>query len=317
MRCRCRRRSSVSIDHSSVSSLHFFRIDRELEGVSSAIRAEFARGDGRVKRKEDDRRRNIEPSETLFVVNFHEETTKREDLQMLFEPYGELLRIDMKRNYAFVQFRTIDEATRALNATNNGKLDQSVLSVEYVARQRVDHDRRRYPDPRGGDRRGGYDRPRGGQSSRGPPAPMSRGDGSDRSYSRGGGSRYDAAPLPPRDDQYRPRGRDRSPVGFRDDTRTRDSDFRGDRGMSPVGYNRAGNDRGRSRSRSRSPPRGGGGGGYRSRSPPPRFERRYEDVRDRRPPPQQGGLSPDDYRDRRSPDRGFYRGRDDRGGYRG
>jgi hypothetical protein len=27
-------------------------------------------------------------------------------------------------------------------------------------------------------------------------------------------------------------------------------------------------------------------------------------------------MSPDDYRDRRSPDRGFYRGRDDRG-YRG
>merc|ERR1712232_816187 len=64
--------------------------------VSKALRAEFARGDGRIKRKEDDRRKNIKPSETLFVVNFHEETTKREDLQMLFEPFGELVRIDMK-----------------------------------------------------------------------------------------------------------------------------------------------------------------------------------------------------------------------------
>ena len=64
--------------------------------MSNAIRAEFARGDGRIKRKEDDRRRKIQPSETLFVVNFHEETTKREDLQMLFEPFGELVRIDSK-----------------------------------------------------------------------------------------------------------------------------------------------------------------------------------------------------------------------------
>lgn len=307
-------------------SILFLVLSRELEGVSSGIRAEFARGDGRVKRKEDDRRRNIEPSETLFVVNFHEETTKRDDLQMLFEPYGELLRIDMKRNYAFVQFRTIEEATRALNATNNGKLDQSVLSVEYVARQRADQDRRRRPEPRGGgggERRGGgggYDRSsRGGPSNRGPPAPLSRGDGSDRSYNRASGGRYDTGGLPPARDDYRPRGRDRSPVGYRDDNRPRDSGLRGDRGVSPTGgYDRGGAGRGRSRSRSRSPPRGGGGGsggGYRSRSPP-RYDRRYDDVRDRRPPPPQGAMSPDDYRDRRSPDRAFYRGRDDRG-YRG
>lgn len=67
-----------------------------MPNVSNALRAEFARGDGRVKRKEDDRRRGIQPSDTLFVVNFHEETTKREDLQMLFEPFGELVRIDSK-----------------------------------------------------------------------------------------------------------------------------------------------------------------------------------------------------------------------------
>merc|ERR1719437_84627 len=92
--------------------------------VSNALRAEFARGDGRVKRKEDERRKKIVPNETLFVVNFHEVTTKREDLQMLFEPYGEIVRIEMKRNYPFVQFRTVDEAIRAKDATNGGKLDQ-------------------------------------------------------------------------------------------------------------------------------------------------------------------------------------------------
>eukprot|EP00568_Trieres_chinensis_P011333 CAMPEP_0183303136 /NCGR_PEP_ID=MMETSP0160_2-20130417/8686_1 /TAXON_ID=2839 ORGANISM="Odontella Sinensis, Strain Grunow 1884" /NCGR_SAMPLE_ID=MMETSP0160_2 /ASSEMBLY_ACC=CAM_ASM_000250 /LENGTH=185 /DNA_ID=CAMNT_0025465999 /DNA_START=13 /DNA_END=566 /DNA_ORIENTATION=+ len=114
----------------------------EVPAVSKQLRAEFARGDGRIKRKEDDRRKRIQPSETLFVVNFHEETTKREDLQMLFAPYGELVRIDMKRNYAFVQFTSTDEAIRAKEATNGGKLDQSVITVEFVARRMGDADRR-------------------------------------------------------------------------------------------------------------------------------------------------------------------------------
>jgi len=76
------------------------------------------------------------PNETLFVVNFNEETNSREDLQMLFEPYGELHRIDMKRNYAFVQFKTVDAAARAKDATNGGKLDQNEITVEFVRRVR-------------------------------------------------------------------------------------------------------------------------------------------------------------------------------------
>jgi hypothetical protein len=87
-----------------------------------------------MKRKEDDRRRNIQPSDTLFVVNFQEDTTKREDLKMLFESFGELVRVDMKRNYGFVQFCTIDEATQAKDATDGDKLDQRVMTVEFVAR---------------------------------------------------------------------------------------------------------------------------------------------------------------------------------------
>lgn len=208
----------------------------EVRNVSNALRAEFARGDGRVKRKEDDRRKHIQPSETLFVVNFHEQTTKREDLRMLFEPYGELVRIEMKRNYAFVQFRTIDQATRAKEEVNGGKLDQSVLTVEYVAQQRGE----------GGDRRRG---------DRG------RDRFNDRRRDMGGGRRYDDRRYddrrrsPPRDfyndrDPYRRR----SPPRYRGRSRSRS--------RSPPRY------------RSRSPRRdnyddrfamGGGGGG----GPPP------------------------------------------------
>jgi len=126
------------------------RYVRDLNGmdiakVSKQLRAEFARGDGRIKRKEDNRRKLISPSETLFVVNFHEDTTKRDDLEMLFQPYGEIVRIDMKRNYAFVQFTCVDNATKAKEATNGGKLDRSVITVEYVA-QRMGEVRERRPD---------------------------------------------------------------------------------------------------------------------------------------------------------------------------
>ncbi len=104
--------------------------DREFPNISKAVRAEFARGDGRVKRKEDDRRKIITPNETLFVVNFSEETTKKEDLEMLFSKFGDLVRIDMKRNYAFVQYTTTEDATKAKDATNGGQLDQNVITVE-------------------------------------------------------------------------------------------------------------------------------------------------------------------------------------------
>lgn len=214
----------------------------QVPNVSSAVRAEFARGDGRIKRKEDERRRQIQPNETLFVVNFHEETTKREDLDMLFSPYGKIVRIEMKRNYAFVQFETIDQAIAAKDATNGGKLDQSELTVEYVARRMGESrgpPRRRYDD----DRRGGY---RGGGGG------GYRGGRDDYNYRGGGGRR----------DEYRPRGGG----GGRDRYDDRD-DRRG-------GYDR----RRRSRSRSRSP---GYRRRSRSRSPGYDRDRRRDEYRGR------------------------------------
>jgi RNA recognition motif-containing protein len=325
----------VSDTHFSSTTYYYFFL-RNVPNLSTGLRVEFARGDGRVKRKEDDRRRNIHPSETLFVVNFHEETTKREDLQMLFEPFGELVRIDMKRNYAFVQFRTIPEATKAKETTNGGKLDQSVLTVEYVARRRGNDDgqRRRRDDrgpPRGGDRRGGRD---GGRDNfrGGPPSDRyERGDGDrpDRDrHDRGGGGDRNERDMRPRGRDRSPppaggRGRDRSPPGgvrgrersppggIRGRDRSPPGGIRGrERSPPPPGYRGGGGGGlpgghgGRSRSRSRSPPRGG----FRSRSPP---RRNYDDRdRGRQDDRRDGGrrMSPDNYRGRGSPERGPERG---------
>lgn len=198
----------------------------EFPKISRSLRAEFARGDGRVKRKEDDRRKDISPNETLFVVNFSEETTKREDLDMLFSPFGPLVRIDMKRNYAFVQFTNIEDATKAKDATNGGKLDQSVITVEYVAAKKRDRD---------------YGRDRGDRD---------RGYRGRRDYRRRD-DRYDdrRRSPPPRDRYYDDRrggrSRSRSP-GYRSYYRSRSrspirrdrDDYRGGRGGRNEPYER-------------------------------------------------------------------------------
>jgi RNA recognition motif-containing protein len=214
---------------------------REVPNVSNALRAEFARGDGRVKRKEDDRRKHIQPSETLFVVNFQEQTTKRDDLRMVFEPFGELVRIEMKRNYAFVQFQNIESAIRAREEVNGGKLDQSVLTVEFVAQQRADTDRRGIGGGR--DRRGGGDRRRDYRPDdlRRRSPPRDRVD-DHRRRSPHRDRLYDARDRrsPPR---YRPRSRSRSPPRYRSrsprrdhtDARGRFDDYRGDRGADRGG----------------------------------------------------------------------------------
>lgn len=247
-----------------------------MDKISKLLRAEFARGDGRVKRKEDIRREKIVPNETLFVVNFHEETTRKEDLEMLFQPYGELIRIDMKRNYAFVQFATVDQAKAAKEATNGGKLDQSAITVEFVAR-RMNDDRRPFRDRSRYDDRGGRPyRERGGRdygSDRGPP------DYGRRDY-RGGrrGGRYDDGPPTRRGFRGDDRDYDRPPMrgprgGWREDkSPDRFDDYR----RRPS-----------SRSRSRSPPM------YRK----PRGGREYMDGRDR-----------DNYRGRELDDRRGGRG---------
>lgn len=252
---------------------------RNVPHVSRAIRAEFARGDGRVKRVEDERRKNIAPSETLFVVNFHENTTRKEDLELLFEPFGKLLRIDMKRNYAFVQYATIAEATAAKEATNGGKLDQSVLTVEYVARQR-DNENRRGPRSRynNNSNSNNIDRNR---SDRGSGAWNN--DRGPSSFGGTGGTRYD---LPPSyDDRGRSSDRDRG----RSEYRSTGSGM----GVDPY-FNRPtiyDNDRYSDRRASReSPPpppppvsssypynHHRSVGRSRSRSPPPPYRRRYPD----------------------------------------
>lgn len=61
---------------------------------------------------------NMRPSKTLFVINFDTYQTRTRDLERHFEPYGKIVSVRIRRNFAFVQYEYQEDATKALDATN-------------------------------------------------------------------------------------------------------------------------------------------------------------------------------------------------------
>lgn len=61
---------------------------------------------------------NTKPSKTLFVINFDPVHTRTRDIERYFEPYGRISNVRIRRNFAFVQYESEDDASRALEATN-------------------------------------------------------------------------------------------------------------------------------------------------------------------------------------------------------
>lgn len=56
-----------------------------------------------MKRREDQRRRKQAPTSTLFVVNFDVANTREADLAYTFEKFGPTKRVQIKKNFAFIQ----------------------------------------------------------------------------------------------------------------------------------------------------------------------------------------------------------------------
>lgn len=61
---------------------------------------------------------SVKPSKTLFVINFDPNNTRSRDIERHFDPYGKILNIRIRRNFAFVQYETQEDASRALDATH-------------------------------------------------------------------------------------------------------------------------------------------------------------------------------------------------------
>ncbi|KAI3712557.1 hypothetical protein L1987_71116 [Smallanthus sonchifolius] len=121
---------------------------------------------------------NSRPTKTLFVISFDPYNTRTRDLERHFDPYGKILNIRIRRNFAFIQFELQEDATKALEATNKSKLMDRVISVEYAIKD--DDDRKNRNSPGGRDR---SPRRRGEERGRSP-SPYRRERGSP-DYGRG------------------------------------------------------------------------------------------------------------------------------------
>ncbi|KMT20259.1 hypothetical protein BVRB_1g002630 [Beta vulgaris subsp. vulgaris] len=111
------------------------------------LSVEWARGE-RGKARDGPKGSSSRPTKTLFVINFDPVRTRDRDLERHFEPYGKVLSVRIRRNFAFVQFETQEDATKALECTNMSKLLDRVISVEYALRDDDERDDR-HGSPRG------------------------------------------------------------------------------------------------------------------------------------------------------------------------
>ncbi|CAH8383776.1 unnamed protein product [Eruca vesicaria subsp. sativa] len=111
------------------------------------LSVEWAKGE-RGKPRDGRGASNQRPTKTLFVINFDPIRTKERDIERLFEPYGKVLNVRIRRNFAFVQFATQEDATKALESTQNSKLMDRVVSIEYALRDDDERDDRYAPSPR-------------------------------------------------------------------------------------------------------------------------------------------------------------------------
>ncbi|KAJ6686400.1 SERINE/ARGININE-RICH SPLICING FACTOR RS31-RELATED [Salix purpurea] len=98
------------------------------------LSVEWARGERGRHRDGPRSTANQRPTKTLFVINFDPIHTRVEDIKIHFERYGEVLHVRIRRNFAFVQFKTQEDATKALECTHMTKILDRVVSVEYALR---------------------------------------------------------------------------------------------------------------------------------------------------------------------------------------
>ncbi|XP_057463734.1 serine/arginine-rich splicing factor RS31-like isoform X1 [Actinidia eriantha] len=118
------------------------------------LSVEWSRGE-RVRHRDTSRSMaNPRPTKTLFVINFDPIRTRVRDIERHFESYGKVLHVRIRRNFAFVQFETQEDATKALECTHMSKILDRVVSVEYAIRDDDEREDRHDSPRRGYGRRG-------------------------------------------------------------------------------------------------------------------------------------------------------------------
>ncbi|MCL7034863.1 hypothetical protein MKW94_015497 [Papaver nudicaule] len=114
------------------------------------LSVEWAKGERGSRHREGSRvMSNQRPTKTLFVINFDPIDTRTRDIERHFEPYGKISHVRIRRNFAFVQFETQEQATKALECTHMSKILDRVVSVEFALKDDGERDDR-HASPRRG-----------------------------------------------------------------------------------------------------------------------------------------------------------------------
>ncbi|WIA10309.1 hypothetical protein OEZ86_000450 [Tetradesmus obliquus] len=149
--------------------------------------------------------KNQAPTTTLFVVNFDVRNTRESDIERYFDKYGPLARVEIKRNYAFVEYKEVDDAIEAQKRSHGGLMGGRTITVEFVESSR--------------ERGGGRDRSRSPGGRRRSPSPRRGVSPPGRGYGRGSPRRRSPSPVRRRsrspDYTRGGRGGSRSPGGYR------------------------------------------------------------------------------------------------------
>jgi arginine/serine-rich splicing factor 4/5/6 len=249
------------------------------------LRVEWTKQERGIRQPVDSKRSstNSRPSKTLFVINFDPYHTRTRDLEKHFDPYGKILNVRIRKNFAFIQYESEEDARRALDATNMSKLMDRVISVEFAIKD--DDDRRNgYSPDRSRDRSPGRRAQDRGRS----PSPYRR-ERASPDYGRG---RNRASPdYGHGGPNTSPRKRERADSEY-DHGRTRSP-----RRVRPSPDNHGPEPSPRERVVSPDYDRG-----HKAHKRSPKGERISPDDYRHSPSPQRERVSPDDYRRSPSPD---------------
>ena len=72
----------------------------------------------------------------IFITKLHSSVTQ-EDLEKEFREFGNIVKIDLKRGYAFITYENVDEATKAIEKMNHFEFYGLQILVEFAKERRT------------------------------------------------------------------------------------------------------------------------------------------------------------------------------------
>ena len=92
---------------------------------------EFAKGDGEIKRREDDRKKTQVASATLFIVGFNTAKVSEAEVSKAFSHVATVQKVMIRKSFCFVRFNSVADATKVMEQLHGTEVLGRMLSIEY------------------------------------------------------------------------------------------------------------------------------------------------------------------------------------------